>query len=143
MTSWLRQYCIYVTDLDRTVRFYETIGLKCTSRTVITEDIEEAILENPDKGGWVQLATNPKATGGRPVDMGTAMWKLYIYTDDCQGVYDAAMAAGYSSISAPASGAPRWPSTIAFVSDPDGYQVELVQKHEVQEGIGGSPRDQM
>jgi hypothetical protein len=23
----------------------------------------------------------------------------------------------------------RWPVTIAFVGDPDGYQVELVQRH--------------
>jgi lactoylglutathione lyase len=25
----------------------------------------------------------------------------------------------------------RWPVTIAFVADPDGYQVELVQRHEI------------
>ena len=143
MASWLRQYCIYVTDLGKTIKFYETLGLTCTSRTTITDDIEEAILENPDKGGFVQLATNPTVTKGESIDMGTAMWKLYLYTDDCQGAYDAAMAAGYKSISEPKSGLPRWPSTIAFVEDPDGYQVELVQKHEVQAGIGGSPRDQV
>ena len=27
MESWLGQYCINVTDLDRTVAFYEAIGL--------------------------------------------------------------------------------------------------------------------
>jgi hypothetical protein len=24
----------------------------------------------------------------------------------------------------------RWPVSVAFVGDPDGYQVELVQRHE-------------
>ena len=28
-----------------------------------------------------------------PIDMGTAMWKLYVNTHDCQGVYDRAIAA--------------------------------------------------
>ena len=81
MTSWLRQYCIYVSDLDAAIAFWETLGLECTSRTVITDDITEAVLENPEKGGWIQLAHNKQHTG--PIDMGTAMWKLYLYTDDC------------------------------------------------------------
>ena len=55
MESWLAQYCINVSDLDRTVSFYEALGLECTSRTDI-QVAKEAILENPNKGGKVQLA---------------------------------------------------------------------------------------
>ena len=75
--------------------------------------------------------------------MGTAMWKLYVYTDDCQGLYDRAIAAGYQSVTPPVA-SDRWPVTLAFIADPDGYQVELVQRDEVptERNAGGTPRDQ-
>ena len=61
--------------------------------------------------------------------MGTAMWKLYVDTDDCQAVYDKAIAAGCESVSAPQQ-LDRWPVTVAFIKDLDGYLIELVQNHE-------------
>ena len=140
MTSWLRQTCIYVSDIDATIKFYETLGLEVTSRTVISEDLAEAIIENPEKGGWLQLAQSKQVTP--PIDMGSALWKLYVYTDDCQGVYDRAVAAGYTSIAAPLS-PEQWPVTLAFVQDPDGYVIQLMQRKEAPTGrnAGGSPRD--
>jgi lactoylglutathione lyase len=140
MTSWLRQFCIHVSDIEATIRFYELLGLECTSRTKITDDIDEAVVENPERGAWLQLAQNktiPK------IDMGTAMWKLYLYTDDCKALYDKAMAAGYESVTAPVK-TERWPTTLAFIKDPDGYLIELLQRDERPTGrtAGGSPRDQ-
>jgi len=125
MTSWLGQYCINVTDLDRTVAFYEALGLECTSRTEI-DHAHEAIIEHPDRGSKMQLAQQKGQDG--PIDMGSAMWKLYVNTDDIDGVYQAALAAGATTVSAPER-MERWPVTIAFVSDPDGYLVELVERH--------------
>ena len=92
MTSWLRQYCFHVTDIERSIKFYEAIGLTCTSRTQITPEIKEAVVENPERGAWLQLAENSTIEG--PIDMGTAFWKLYVYTDDCKGCYEAALANG-------------------------------------------------
>ena len=62
-----------------------------------------------------------------PIDMGTAMWKLYVNTDDCAGLHQAAVDAGYTSTMAPLR-MDRWPVTIAFLADPDGYAVELVER---------------
>ena len=53
--AWLNQYCINVTDLERTVAFYELLGLECTSRTDIPAH-KEAILEHTERGGKLQLA---------------------------------------------------------------------------------------
>lgn len=125
MESWLAQYCINVSDLDRTVSFYETLGLECTSRTDI-QVAKEAILENTAKGGKVQLAQQMSQEG--PIDMGTAMWKLYVYTEDCKGLFQQAVDAGYASVTEPVH-LERWNTTIAFVADPDNYQVEIVQRH--------------
>lgn len=127
MGSWVGQYCIYVSDLERTIAFYETLGLVCTSRTDIP-DVKEAIVENPEKGGGkIQLAQ--KLDSDDPIDMGNAFWKLYINTDDCHGLHQAAVGGGYEWIMEPTR-LDRWPVTVAFVADPDGYQVELVQRHE-------------
>jgi catechol 2,3-dioxygenase-like lactoylglutathione lyase family enzyme len=124
-TTWLGQYCINVTDIDRTVGFYEALGLECTSRTDVPHAFE-AIVEHPGKGSKLQLAQQKDGEG--PIDMGTAFWKLYVNTDDIEATYAAALAAGAAVISAPER-MERWPVTIAFVADPDGYQVELVQRH--------------
>lgn len=123
--AWLNQYCVNVTDLESTIKFYELLGLTCTSRTQI-HGAQEAILENPEKGGKIQLAHHDDQSG--PIDMGTAMWKLYVNTDDCVASYDAAISGGYRSKMEPLR-LERWPTTIAFVEDPDGYQIELVQRH--------------
>jgi lactoylglutathione lyase len=124
--AWVGQCCIYVSDLQQTIKFYETLGLTCTSQTDIP-DVKEAILENPaGKGGKLQLAQ--KLNDDAPISMGTAMWKLYVYTDDCEGLHAAAVAAGYREAVAPMR-LDRWPVTMSFVVDPDGYQVELVERH--------------
>jgi lactoylglutathione lyase len=52
-----------------------------------------------------------------------------VNTDDIEGVHAAALAAGHTSVMAPTR-MDRWPVTIAFVSDPDGYSVELLEYHD-------------
>lgn len=121
---WMGQYCLNVSDIDATIAFYEVLGLTCTSRTEIPQAFE-AIIENRDEGGKMQLA---QQKDGQAIDMGS-MWKLYVNTDDCEGTHDRAVEAGATSLIPPMR-LDRWPVTIAFVSDPDGYQVELVQRHE-------------
>jgi predicted enzyme related to lactoylglutathione lyase len=123
--AWLDQYCIYVSDLERTIAFYELLGLQCTSRTDIPAH-KEAILEHPERGGKIQLAQ--QLDNDAPIAMGTAIWKLYVHTDDCAGLHRKAVTAGHTSVADPMR-PERWPVTIAFLGDPDGYQVELVERH--------------
>lgn len=54
-TSWVGQYCLNVSDIDSTIVFYELLGFQCSSRTDIPQ-AKEAIIENPDLGGKLQLA---------------------------------------------------------------------------------------
>ena len=121
---WLGQCCINVTDIERTIAFYELLGLAVTSRTEIPGALE-AIVEQPGVGGKLQLAQHTDRH--EPLRMGS-MWKLYVNTDDCPGLHDTAVAAGHPSLVAPMR-LDRWPVTIAFVADPDGYQIELVERH--------------
>jgi lactoylglutathione lyase len=127
MVSILSQYCINVSDLDRAIEFWEEIvGIPLQSRTDIP-NAREAILQSPFGGSRMQLAQHVDHEG--PIDMGSAMWKLYVNTDDCVALYDRAVSAGCESVSAP-SRLERWPVTIAFVKNFDGYLIEFVEYHD-------------
>ena len=135
MTSWLGQYCINVSDLDRSVAFYEALGLTCTSRTEIPQAFE-AIVETPGHGGKLQLARQKDQA--EPFDLGSAFWKLYVNTHDIAGTFRAALAAG-ATVEAEPERLDRWPVTVAFVRDPDGYLVELVERHPWPDGSPDAP----
>jgi lactoylglutathione lyase len=127
MGQILSQYCINVSDIDRAIEFWEGIvGIPLQSRTEIPT-AKEAVLQAKEGGSRMQLAQQLDQEG--PIDMGTAMWKLYVNTDNCQAVYDKAVAAGCESVSEPAR-LDRWPVTVAFIKDFDGYLIEFVEYHE-------------
>jgi lactoylglutathione lyase len=127
MENSLGQYCINVRDLDRSVAFWEgVVGIPVQSRTEIP-GAKEVVLQAEVGGSRIQLAQHDD--NDAPIDMGTAVWKLYVDTDDCQAVYDKAIAAGCESVTPPQQ-LDRWPVTVAFIKDPDGYLIEFVQNHE-------------
>ena len=126
MATTVGQYCIYVDDIQRSERFYtEAIGLKVQSRTEIPE-VHESVLAADEGGGRLQLAE--RYENRQKIDHGFALWKIYMNVDNCREVYDRAIAAGAVSHMEPTE-LDRWPVTVAFVYDPDGYLVELVEHH--------------
>jgi lactoylglutathione lyase len=138
MTQILGQFCINVRDIDRSLEFWEGVcELEVQHRTEIPTAFE-AVLQSPHGGSRMQLAQQRAADGSavdEPIDMGTAMWKLYVNTSDCQAVYDRAIAAGCESVTPPQK-LDRWPVTVAFVKDFDGYLIEFVEHHEgTREGV--------
>ena len=133
MENSLGQYCINVSDIERSVEFWEKIvGIPVQSRTEIP-GVKEVVLQAEAGGSRIQLAQHLDHEG--PIDMGSAMWKIYINTSDCERVYARAIAAGCESVQAPTK-LDRWPVTIAFVKDFDGYLIEFVEHHEgTREGV--------
>ena len=138
MGQILGQYCIYVADLERAIGFWEGIcGIPLRSRTEIP-GVLEAVLMADAGGSRIQLAQRLDRPG--PVDMGTAMWKLYINTSDCQAIYDKAVAAGCESVRPPER-LDRWPVTVAFIKDFDGYLIEFVEYHEATPAGVANPKE--
>ena len=124
MVSILSQYCIYVSDIERAIEFWrDVVGIPLVSETDIPNH-KEAIHQSPHGGSRLQLAQ--KLDDDAPIDMGTAMWKLYVNTDDVRALYDTAIAAGCESVMEPTP-LERWPVTMAYVKDFDGYLVEFVE----------------
>jgi lactoylglutathione lyase len=128
MKSSFDQFCINVSDLDKSIHFYEKVlGFKITHRIEQPGgmNVTEVLFEG-ESGNRLQIACHHDEKG--PIDHGNALWKFYISTDDCEGLYKRCMNAGVESISAPQR-LDAWPVTAAFVGDPDGYQVEILEHH--------------
>jgi lactoylglutathione lyase len=127
MENSLGQYCIYVSNMARALEFWEgVVGLPVSSRTDIP-GVEEVVLQADVGGSRIQLAQ--KLEDDSPIDLGNSIWKIYVDTDDCQALHDKAVAAGCESVMAPTQ-LDRWPVTMAYVKDFDGYLIEFVQSHE-------------
>lgn len=119
----LDQYCINVRDLARSERFYtEGLGLTVTHRIEIP-GVSEVVLKGAS-GNRLQLAWHHDADGA--IQHGNGLWKLYLNTDDCAGLYARSVAAGAEAVSAPQHLA-EWNVHVAFIRDPDGYLFEIVQ----------------
>ena len=123
MKTTLGQYCINVSNMERAVAFYEgAIGLEITNR-IEEDDFREVILGTPD-GARIQLAYHFDETG--PIKHTNAFWKHYVYTDDCKTLFDRAIAGGGAAVLEPQR-LEKYNVTVAMVSDPDGYQLEIIQ----------------
>ena len=125
MKTSLDQFCINVSDLERSVRFYEQVlGLTVTHRIEIP-NVSEVVLAGAS-GSRIQLARHHDHEGA--IEHGNALWKLYLNTDDCAGLYRRAIEGGAEAVSPPQR-LEQWSVTAAFIKDPDGYQIEILEQH--------------
>lgn len=113
-----------VGDLDAGIRFYETVfGYTTRSRRPGPEGSEIAFLVMPGDTAELQLCQYP---GDEAIAVPARMMHLAYRVDDLDAVLASALAAGATLASGPyalPSG-----SLVAFIRDPGGYDVELVQK---------------
>ncbi|MEZ5570899.1 MAG: VOC family protein [Halioglobus sp.] len=127
MASRLGQFCISVTDLERSEDFYTRVLGLTTEQRIQIPDAREIVLGSEGSDGKLQLAQ--KTTQRSAIDHGDdALWKFYLYTDDIEAVFQAAVAYGCVCETPPTQLA-EWPVTIAMILDPDGYRIELIQRH--------------
>jgi lactoylglutathione lyase len=116
---------INVSDLERSERFYvDVLGLEVLAR-IETPDVRELIVGASTGGSQLLLAQH---ADGRTIEADGAMWKVYVSTDDSEGLFRRAVAAGAEAVAAPRH-LERFKVTIAFVRDPDGHLIELGQQH--------------
>tara|TARA_R110002111_G_scaffold102279_1_gene158599 strand:- start:91 stop:498 length:408 start_codon:yes stop_codon:yes gene_type:complete len=125
MASRVGQFCISVTDLQRSEDFYTRVLGLVTQQRIEIPEASEIVLGAEGSDGKIQLAQ--KTAQQSAIDHGDeALWKFYLYTDDIAAIYDAAMDYGCVSEMPPTPLA-KWPVTVAMILDPDGYRIELIQ----------------
>ena len=125
MATTIGNVAINVADLERSERFYvDVLGLEVLNR-IQTPDVKESFIGSSAGGSQLALAQH---SDDRPIEAGGGMWKVYVATDDADGLFRRAVAAGAEPVADPKH-LERFRVTIAFVRDPDGHLVELGQQH--------------
>ncbi|MBY7806173.1 lactoylglutathione lyase [Vibrio fluvialis] len=126
-----------VGDLDRSIEFYtQVMGMKLLRKNENAEyKYTLAFLGYGDEseGAVIELTYN---WGVESYDMGNAYGHIAIGADDIYATCDAIKAAGGNVTREP--GPVKGGTThIAFVKDPDGYMVELIQNKQATTGLEG------
>jgi lactoylglutathione lyase len=125
-----------VGDLQRSIDFYtKVLGMKLL-RTSDNPEYKYKLAflgygSNPDHAE-LELTYN---YGVDSYDMGTAFGHIALSADDIYAVCDQVRAKG-GNITREPGPVKGGTTVIAFVTDPDGYKVELIQRKDSQGGAG-------
>jgi lactoylglutathione lyase len=113
-----------VGDLDRSIRFYELLGMKELRRRDVPDGKYTLVFVGYGDGPEVELTYN---YGEDRYELGTAFGHLAVGVPDIYATCDKVRAGGGKVSREP--GPVKFGTTvIAFVEDPDGYKIELIEK---------------
>jgi lactoylglutathione lyase len=134
MASHLVHTCVRVRDIDASVRFYEALGFERRGRLNF-ETAFNVYMGLPGDGDRLELTVNDDRE--QPYDLGDGYNHIALVVDDLeQQLADLQATLGVAPEKPPfhPGGRAELPH-IAFVQDPDGYRVELI------DGGFPTPRD--
>ncbi|CAM3550319.1 lactoylglutathione lyase [Rouxiella silvae] len=125
-----------VGDMQRSIKFYtEVLGMRVLRTSQNTEykyDLTFVGYEDESKGAVIELTYN---YGVDSYDHGTAFGHLALGVDDVAQTCEDIRKAGGSVVRE--AGPVKGGSTIiAFVEDPDGYKIELIESKHAGQGLG-------
>ena len=118
---------IRVNQLDESIQFYrDVLGMKLLSKVDYPEgEFTLAFLSygKSKEDPCIELTYN---YGKHSYDMGNAWGHIAFGTDDIHSVCEKVLSMGFKVVRAP--GAMKHGTTvIAFIEDPNGYKIELIQ----------------
>ena len=117
--------CYRITDIDRSVAFYTALGFEEHRRMPIREEAINVFMGLPGDGDRLELTYN---FGVDSYELGTGYNHIAVTVDDMDGALDGLASVGIEPEKPPyrPGGRTEGPR-IAFVRDPDGYRVELLE----------------
>ncbi|TWX66869.1 lactoylglutathione lyase [Colwellia demingiae] len=114
-----------VTDLEQSIDFYTTVlGMKVLDRTENNEYRYTLVFVGYEgQGSTIELTYNWDTN---KYDLGNAFGHLALGVDDIYAACDKIKALG-GNVTREAGPVKGGKTQIAFITDPDGYQIELIQ----------------
>jgi lactoylglutathione lyase len=116
--------CYRITDVDRSVAFYTALGFEERRRMPIRDEAINVFMGLPGDGDRLELTYN---FGVESYDVGTGYGHIAISVADMEETLARLAEQGIEPERAPyrvrVGG-----SLIAFVRDPDGYRIELIDR---------------
>ena len=114
-----------VLDEQRSLAFYEALGFSETGRSRVGGDTATIIfMALPGDGDRLELTLNDGRT--EPYELGEAYGHIALSVDDIDAELVQLAAKGISPDRPPYASRPGG-SVICFITDPDGYRIELVE----------------
>ncbi|AAW85423.1 MULTISPECIES: lactoylglutathione lyase [Aliivibrio] len=128
---------IRVGNLDKSIEFYTKVMGMDLLRQNTNEEYKYTLAflgyGDESQGAVIELTYN---WGTEEYDMGTAFGHIAIGVDDIYATCDAIKAAG-GNVTREAGPVKGGSTHIAFVKDPDGYMIELIQNSSASAGLEG------
>ncbi|HHD2823114.1 lactoylglutathione lyase [Clostridium perfringens] len=125
MASKMLHTCIRVKDLDKSLKFYkEALGLVETRRMDYPEyKFSLVYLSDKEDGYEVELTYNYDQE--KPYDLGNGFSHIAVGVEDIEAERERHISLGYEVT--PMKGLSDGAATYYFVTDPDGYKVEIIK----------------
>src|SRR5215218_10979122 len=118
--------CYRIGDIDRSVAFYEALGMEELRRMPIRDEAINVFMGFPDDGPRLELTYNH---GVDAYEMGTGYNHIAITVDDMESTL-AGLADQGIEPEKPPYRVREGGSLLCFVRDPDGYRIELIERHQ-------------
>jgi lactoylglutathione lyase len=115
--------CYRIGDIDRSVAFYEALGLEEVGRMPIRDEAINVFMGFPGDGARLELTYN---FGVDAYELGTGYNHIAITTADIHGTLAKLAEQGIEAEKPPYT-VRDGGSLLAFVRDPDGYRIELIE----------------
>ncbi len=123
--SELIHTCYRITDIDRSVGFYEKLGFEELRRMPIGDEATNVFMGLPGDGARLELTFNHDQT--EPYEIGTGYGHIAITADDLDGTLERLSEVGIEPEKPPYT-VSEGGSRICFVRDPDDYRIELIER---------------
>jgi lactoylglutathione lyase len=118
--------CYRITDIDRSVAFYEALGFEEKGRLPIRDEAINVFMGLPEDGEEPRLELTHNF-GVDSYELGTGYGHIAITTDDLDGALERLAGQGIEPERPPYS-VREGGSRLCFVRDPDGYRIEIVER---------------
>ena len=123
MASELIHTCYRIGEIDRSVAFYQALGMDEIGRFPIRDEAINVFMGFPDDGARLELTFNH---GVDSYELGTGYNHIAITVADLDGRLEELAGQGIEPEKPPYS-VREGGSRLCFVRDPDGYRIELIE----------------
>jgi lactoylglutathione lyase len=119
--------CYRITDVDRSVAFYEALGFEERRRIPIREEAINVFMGLPDDGPEPRLELTYNHGHDEPYELGTGYGHIAIAAPDLDGTLARLKEQGIEPERPPYT-VSEGGNRLCFVRDPDGYRIELIER---------------